>query len=145
MGKVLILHGPNLNLLGTREPEIYGSFKLEDVDRDLQQLAQELKLDLRILQTNHEGELVDAIQKARDWAQVLIINPAGYTHTSVAILDALKAVKLPTIEVHLSNVYAREEFRHKSFIAGEVVGRIMGFGPNSYLLALRAAKSLIKS
>ncbi len=141
--RVLVLHGPNLNLLGLREPEIYGNFKLEDIDRELNQLAGELELELRVVQTNHEGELVEAIQKAREWANVIIINPAAYTHTSVAIPDALKAVGLPAIEVHLSNVYAREEFRHRSYLAGVVRGRILGFGPDSYYLALRAAQTLL--
>jgi len=140
---VLIIHGPNLNLLGAREPDIYGDIKLEDIDQALNQLADELKLKLKILQTNHEGEIVQAIQDAREWAQAMIINPAAYTHTSVAILDAIKAVGLPTVEVHLSNVYARESFRHQSTIAGAVIGRIMGFGLESYTLALRAIKSVL--
>jgi 3-dehydroquinate dehydratase-2 len=140
---VLVIHGPNLNLLGMREPEVYGSVKLEEIDQALTQLAQELQIELRIVQTNHEGEIVETIQNARNWAQVIILNPAAYTHTSVAIPDALKAVGLPAIEVHLSNVYAREEFRHRSYLAGAVTGRIMGFGAASYTLALRAAQNLI--
>jgi 3-dehydroquinate dehydratase II len=143
MNRVLVIHGPNLNLLGSREPEVYGPVKLEDIDRDMQRLAQELDLELRIVQTNHEGEIVETIQNARNWAQVIIINPAAYTHTSIAIPDAVKAVGLPTIEVHLTNVYAREDFRHRSFLAGVVLGRILGFGAHSYLLALRAAQILL--
>jgi len=143
MSRVLVIHGPNLNLLGLREPDIYGTSKLEDIDREMKLLAGELDLELRIVQTNHEGEIVETIQNARNWAHVSIINPAAYTHTSVAIADALKAVGLPAIEVHLSNVYAREEFRHRSYIASVVAGRILGFGAQSYLLALRAAHSLL--
>ncbi|NTV51596.1 MAG: type II 3-dehydroquinate dehydratase [Candidatus Firestonebacteria bacterium] len=143
MGRVLVLHGPNLNLLGSREPEVYGSVKLEEIDAALAGLARELNLELRSVQTNHEGELVDQIQQARGWAEVIIINPAAYTHTSVAIPDALKAVGIPAIEVHLSNVYAREEFRQRSYLAGVVRGRILGFGPESYLLALRAARQFL--
>ncbi len=143
MSRVLVIHGPNLNLLGMREPEIYGPVKLEEIDRALNELARELGLELRIVQTNHEGEIVETIQNARNWAQVIILNPAAYTHTSVAIPDALKAVGLPAIEVHLSNVYAREDFRQRSYLAGVVAGRIMGFGAESYTLALRAAKTLL--
>lgn len=143
MNRILVIHGPNLNLLGTREPDIYGTVSLEAIDRDLQTLAKELGLEVRTVQTNHEGEIVETIQNARNWAQLIIINPAAYTHTSVAIPDALKAVSLPAIEVHLSNVYAREEYRQRSYLAGVVVGRILGFGAQSYLLALRAAKLLL--
>ncbi len=145
MKRVLIIHGPNLNLLGIREPEIYGSFKLEELDQDLEKLAKELDLELQIVQTNHEGEIVETIQKARNWAEVIILNPAGYTHTSVAIPDALRAVGLPAIEVHLTNVHAREDFRHHSYVAGVAAGRIMGFGSDSYLLALRAAEKLLSA
>lgn len=145
MQNVLVIHGPNLNLIGKREPEIYGSEKLEDINQRLETLAKELDLGVKIVQENHEGQLVEAIQNASDWAQCIIINPAAYTHTSIAILDALKAVAIPSIEVHLSNVYAREDFRHQSYIAGTVNGRIMGFGADSYLLALRAAKSILTS
>ncbi|MEW6516297.1 MAG: type II 3-dehydroquinate dehydratase [candidate division FCPU426 bacterium] len=143
MNRVLVIHGPNLNLIGIREPEVYGSVKLEEVNQSVQDLANKLGLEVRIVQTNHEGEMVETIQNARLWAQVIIINPAAYTHTSVAILDALKAVNIPTIEVHLSNVYAREDFRHRSYVAGVATGRIMGFGAESYLLALQAAHSLL--
>ncbi len=142
---VLVIHGPNLNLLGQREPEIYGHTTLEDIDNSLTQLGRELGLKVETFQSNSEGAIVDRIQHARGRSRVLVINPAAYTHTSVAIRDAITACELPTVEVHLSNVYAREPFRHHSTIAGIVVGRIMGFGAEGYLLALRAAKQLIES
>ncbi|HVA40939.1 MAG TPA: type II 3-dehydroquinate dehydratase [Candidatus Binataceae bacterium] len=142
---VLVIHGPNLNLLGQREPEIYGRTRLSDIDRSLKQLGCELGLKVETFQSNSEGAIVDRIQQARGRARVLVINPAAYTHTSVAIRDAITACDLPTVEVHLSNVYAREPFRHHSTIAGIVVGRIMGFGAEGYLLALRAAKRLIEA
>ncbi len=143
MPNILVIHGPNLNLIGKREPDIYGSENLEAMNRRMEIAAKELLLGLKIIQENHEGKIVEAIQTAPEWAHCIIINPAAYTHTSVAILDALKAVAIPSIEVHLSNVYAREDFRHHSYIAGTVKGRIMGFGADSYLLALRAAKSIL--
>jgi 3-dehydroquinate dehydratase II len=142
---VLVIHGPNLNLLGQREPEIYGRARLGDIDRALKQLGRELGLKVETFQSNSEGAIVDRIQRARGRARALVINPAGYTHTSVAIRDAITACDLPTVEVHLSNVYAREPFRHHSTIAGIVVGRIMGFGAEGYLLALRAAKRIIET
>lgn len=141
--KVLVMHGPNLNLLGEREPEVYGRTTLADIDRDLHNLAAELALDLETYQSNSEGLLVDRIQAARGQIAVLIINPAAYTHTSVAIRDVILAIGVPCIEVHLSNVYKREPFRHHSTIADIAVGRIMGFGAHSYMIALRAAKNLI--
>ena len=141
--KVLVMHGPNLNLLGEREPEVYGRTTLADIDRDLRNLATELALDLETFQSNSEGLLVDRIQAARGQIAVLIINPAAYTHTSVAIRDVILAIGVPCIEVHLSNVYKREPFRHHSTIADIAVGRIMGFGADSYMIALRAAKNLI--
>jgi len=137
------MHGPNLNLLGEREPEVYGRKTLADIDRDLHNLAAELALDLETYQSNSEGLLIDRIQAARGQINVLIINPAAYTHTSVAIRDVILAVGVPCIEVHLSNVYKREPFRHHSTIADIAVGRIMGFGADSYMIALRAAKNLI--
>jgi 3-dehydroquinate dehydratase-2 len=143
MNKILVIHGPNLNLLGCREPEIYGTCKLDEINQELNRLARELDLEVRVVQTNHEGEIVETIQNSRNWADLIIINPAAYTHTSVAIPDALKAVGLPTIEVHLSNVYAREEFRQHSYLAAVVKGRILGFGPHSYYLALHAAQTLL--
>jgi len=141
--RVLVIHGPNLNMSGLREPDIYGSQSLAEINQKMEKLAQELGIELQIVQSNHEGEIVESIQKSSQWAELIIINPAAYTHTSIAILDALKAVAIPSIEVHLSNVYAREDFRHRSFIASTVTGRIMGFGVESYLLALRAAKSIL--
>ncbi len=140
---VLVVHGPNLNLLGTREPEIYGRTTLKDIDRRLVELGRELGLSVKTFQSNSEGEIVDRIQAARGRVDILIINPAAYTHTSVAIRDAISAVDVPTIEVHLSNVYKREPFRHHSTIADVAGGRIMGFGAESYVLALRAAVGMV--
>jgi 3-dehydroquinate dehydratase-2 len=142
---VLVIHGPNLNLLGEREPEIYGHATLSDIDASLSQLARELGLAVETFQSNSEGEIVDRIQQARGRVAALIINPAAYTHTSVAIRDALTAVGVPLVEVHLSNVYRREPFRRRSTVADIVNGRIMGFGADSYLLALRAVNGLIES
>jgi len=139
--KVLVIHGPNLNLLGKRETGIYGKKSLNDINKGISTLASELGIKVRILQLNNEGEIIEAIQKS-DY-DALIINPAAYTHTSIAIRDALLAVGKPAIEVHLSNIYRREEFRKKSFIADVAVGQISGFGPESYLLALRAVKSIL--
>jgi 3-dehydroquinate dehydratase-2 len=141
---ILVLHGPNINLLGIREPELYGSTTLEEIDRLLGQLATELGVGLAVRQSNHEGELVEAIQQARGAFDAIVINPAAYTHTSVAIRDALLAVGVPAVEVHLSNPAKREPFRHKSLIADVVVGTVSGFGPLSYELALRAAAAIAK-
>ncbi len=138
---MLVIHGPNLNLLGKRETAIYGITSLEAVNRDIHSLAAELNIGVKTVQTNSEGEILDIIQK-NDY-DALIINPAAYTHTSVAIRDAIAGVGKPTIEVHLSNIHKREEFRRKSFIAEVSHGQISGFGPESYLLALRAAKSIL--
>ncbi len=138
MKRVLVLHGPNLNLLGTREPEVYGNLTLAEIDRRLVELGRELNVEVRTLQSNHEGALVDALQEARTWAQGVIFNPGGYTHTSVALRDAISAIGIPVIEVHLSNVYAREDFRHTSLISAVCKGKIVGFGWRSYELALRA-------
>ena len=143
MPTILVLHGPNLNLLGSREPELYGSETLEDINGRLERLAAELGVDIVVRQSNHEGELVEAIQEAPDVAEAIIINPAAYTHTSVAIRDALLAVGLPAVEVHLSNPMQRETFRHESLVADVVVGTVSGFGPMSYELALRAAAALV--
>lgn len=136
--KILVIHGPNLNLLGTREPGLYGSQTLADINDALEKLAAELGIQLAIMQSNHEGAIVDAIQGAKGDCAGILINPAAYTHTSVAIRDAIAAVALPAVEVHLSNVHAREEFRSRSYIAPVAVGQIAGFGVDSYLLGLRA-------
>jgi 3-dehydroquinate dehydratase-2 len=138
MTAVLILHGPNLNLLGHREPAIYGSITLAEIDQKLVILGRELGLEIRSLQSNHEGVLIDALHEARDWADGIVFNPGGYTHTSVALRDAIAAINLPVIEVHLTNIYAREEFRQHSLIAPVCLGTIAGFGWHAYALALRA-------
>ena len=140
--KILILNGPNLNLLGTREPAVYGSATLADVERLVRDRAAKLGADVDFRQSNHEGELIDWIHKARGNFDVLVLNAGAFTHTSVALRDAVAGVGLPTIEVHLSNVHAREEFRHKSMIAAVCKGVIAGFGPNSYVLALEAAVNI---
>jgi 3-dehydroquinate dehydratase II len=140
--RVLVLHGPNLNLLGKREPGVYGTATLHDINAALQALAAELRVELRIVQSNHEGALVDEIHAAMDWAGGILINAGAYTHTSYAIRDAIAGVGIPTVEVHLSNVYAREEFRHHSVLAAVCRGQISGFGPQSYLLGLRALRAL---
>jgi len=139
---VLVVHGPNLNLLGEREPEIYGRTRLTDINKQLKQLGRELEMKVETFQSNSEGTIVDRIQKARGRCDVLILNPGAYTHTSVAIRDAIQAVAIPVIEVHLSNVYRREPFRHHSTISDVAHGRIMGFGAESYSLALRAARTI---
>jgi len=141
---VLVLHGPNLNLLGQRQPEIYGRTTLADINASLVALGHELGVEVETFQSNHEGELVSKIQHAQGKYAALLINAGAYTHTSVALLDALLAVGLPVVEVHLSNLYKREEFRHHSYIARAAVGQICGFGADSYLLGLRAAVGLIK-
>ena len=136
--RVLVLHGPNLNLLGTREPGVYGKTTLGAIDRMLAALARELAVTIEARQSNVEGELVTLIQQARGRADGIVINPAAYTHTSVAIRDAIAAVALPTVEVHLSNVHAREDFRQRSLTAGVCLGVVAGFGAESYALGLRA-------
>ncbi len=138
MKSVLILHGPNLNLLGTREPEVYGDWTLEDINTELISCGQDLGLQVRCFQSNREGDLIDALHDARDWAAGVVFNPGAYTHTSVALRDAISAIEIPVVEVHLSNVYAREEFRHKSLLAPVCLGKITGFGWRSYLLGLQA-------
>ena len=140
---VLVVHGPNLNLLGEREPAVYGSTTLGQIDGQLKGLARDLGLTLETFQSNSEGAIVDRIQAARGRIDLLIINPAAYTHTSVAIRDVILATGVECIEVHLSNVYKREPFRHHSTIADIAVGRIMGFGADGYMIALRAARNLI--
>ncbi len=142
---ILVVHGPNLNLLGIREPETYGSITLAQINQNLQQEAQRLQVSLSCLQSNHEGALVDAIHQAQGKYQGIIINAGAYTHTSVALRDALAGVDIPTVEVHLSNIYRREEFRHHSYIAEIAIGQISGFGANSYLLGLQALVSHLQS
>jgi 3-dehydroquinate dehydratase-2 len=142
---ILIIHGPNLNMLGRREPDIYGTFTLEDINGRLAALAKELGTDISFFQSNHEGELVQKIQDAMGIYDAIVINPGAYTHTSVALRDAIASTGIPTIEAHISNIYRREEFRKHSYISGVAVGQITGFGPDSYLLALRAAVAQVKS
>jgi len=142
---ILVLNGPNLNLLGTREPHIYGHTTLEDIDQDLRQYGQELGVTVETFQSNGEGDLIDRIHQARTTVQALIVNAGGYTHTSVALRDALAGVALPVIEVHLSNLAAREEFRHRSLLAPVCVGQITGLGAFGYRLALEAALHILKT
>jgi 3-dehydroquinate dehydratase II len=143
MKKILVLNGPNLNLLGKRQPEIYGRLTLEEINKKLRALAKELRVEVEIRQSNSEGELVNWIQEAPRRFGAIVINPAAYTHSSVAMRDAITAAEIPTIEVHISNIYKREEFRKQSYIAGAVVGQIAGLGVQSYLLGLRAAVELL--
>jgi 3-dehydroquinate dehydratase II len=146
MAAVLVIHGPNLNLLGEREPGVYGSAGLAEIDAGLRQLGAELGVTVDSLQSNHEGAIIDAIHAARGRFGAIVINPGAYTHYSIAIRDAIAAVApLPVVEVHLSNVHRREEFRHRSVISPVAVGTILGFGPESYYLGLRAAASLIRT
>ena len=144
MRKILVIHGPNLNLLGKREVDIYGKVTIEEINRCLSKAAKEKKVRLEIIQSNHEGEIVELIGKAKGKFDAILINPAAYTHTSVAIRDAISAVDVPTVEVHLSNIYSREEFRHTSLIAPVAKGQVSGFGKMSYILGLEAAIGLIK-
>jgi len=141
---VLLIHGPNLQLLGKRQPEIYGSQTLEDINLHLSEIALQRGVELKTFQSNHEGEIVSCIGNHIDWADGVLINPAAYTHTSVAIRDALSAVNLPVIEIHLSNIYARESFRHHSYISAIAAGVIGGFGAYSYDLALDAMIHVLK-
>jgi 3-dehydroquinate dehydratase-2 len=141
--KILILHGPNLNLLGTREPEIYGSLTLAGINTKLVDLAAEYHAELVCKQSNHEGDLVDALHDARPWANGVVFNPGAYTHTSIALRDAISAIGLPVVEVHLSNVYAREEFRHVSMISAVCRGKVVGFGWRSYALGLQALMEVL--
>ncbi|MBI4982642.1 MAG: type II 3-dehydroquinate dehydratase [Candidatus Omnitrophica bacterium] len=143
MKKILVIHGPNLDLLGQREPQIYGKTTLKQINEQLQKLAKKKNISLKIVQSNHEGKIVDLIGKSKAKFDALLINPAAYTHTSVAIRDAIAASGILTIEVHLSNIYSREEFRHKSLISPVAKGTILGFGPKSYLLGLEAIAELI--
>ena len=136
--KILVLHGPNLNLLGTREPGVYGSLTMEDINTRLIELGKALGAEVTCQQSNHEGVLIDALHDARTWAAGVVFNPGAYTHTSVALRDAVAAIGIPVVEVHLSNVYAREEFRHQSLLSAVCKGKISGFGWMSYALGLRA-------
>ena len=140
--KILVIHGPNLNLLGTREKDVYGSQTLDDINAMLSAEAKSHAVELRTIQSNSEGALVDAIQDARTWADAIVINPGAYTHTSIALRDAVAAIDVPVIEVHLSNVHAREDFRRHSYIAPIAAGQIVGFGAESYRLGLLAALGL---
>lgn len=144
MKKILVIHGPNLNLLGKREPDIYGKITIDQINKKLTQLAKKNGVSIDIFQSNHEGEIVDKIQKAKNKYASLVINPAAYTHTSVAIRDAILATGIPTVEVHLSNIYSREDFRHTSLIASVVKGQISGFGLDSYVYGMEAAITLAK-
>ena len=141
---ILLVHGPNLNLLGKRQPEIYGTQTLDNINHYLIQVAQKQGIELKTFQSNHEGEIVSEIGANIDWANGILINPAAYTHTSIAIRDALSAVSLPVIEIHLSNIYKREDFRHHSYVSPIAVGVISGFGSHSYELALNAMINILQ-
>jgi len=141
---ILLIHGPNLNLLGKRQPEIYGTQTLDNINHYLIQVAQKQGIELKTFQSNHEGEIVSKIGANIDWANGILINPAAYTHTSIAIRDALSAVSLPVIEIHLSNIYKREDFRHHSYVSPIAVGVICGFGNHSYELALNAMINILQ-
>ncbi len=143
MTAILVLNGPNLNLLGVREPDIYGKMSLEQINQQLINFGKLSGFEVRCLQSNHEGALIDALQDARTWAAGVLFNPGGYTHTSVALRDAIAAIGIPVIEVHLSNVYAREEFRHTSLISAVCRGKIVGFGWRSYMLGLQALTDIL--
>jgi 3-dehydroquinate dehydratase-2 len=138
MKNILILHGPNLNLLGLREPDVYGDYTLEAINEELISCGRDLEMHVRCFQSNSEGELIDALHEAREWAVGVVFNPGAYTHTSIALRDAISAIDIPVIEVHLTNVYAREKFRQKSLLAPVCLGTITGFGWRSYLLGLQA-------
>ncbi len=142
--KILVLNGPNLNLLGARQPELYGAVSLKEIEESLKQLASKLGVELEFFQSNSEGELVDKIQSAFGSCQGILINAGAYTHTSIAIRDALLAVKIPFVEVHLSNIFSREQFRHHSYLSDIALGVVCGFGANSYLLGLEALVEYLK-
>ena len=144
MTKILIIHGPNLNLLGKREPGVYGIVTIDEINKNLRQIAKKKGVTLEIFQSNHEGEIVDNIGKAKNKFAALLINPAAYTHTSVAIRDAISATDIPTVEVHLSNIYSREDFRRTSLVAPVAKGQIAGFGVDSYIYGLEAVIKLAK-
>lgn len=140
--KVLVLHGPNLNMTGFREPDVYGKKPLEDIDAEIKAAADGMSIEVRILQSNSEGTLIDTIQEHRRWADAIVINPGGLTHYSIALRDALTSVRLPVVEVHLSNVHAREEFRRHSVIAPITLGQVVGFGGFGYVMALQAIQNV---
>ena len=145
MAKVMVIHGPNLNMLGKRETGVYGSATLDEINNAVRLLAKELDADVSFFQSNSEGKLIDMIHEAAGAYDAIIINPGGYTHSSIAIRDAVAAVNIPTVEVHMSNIYSREEFRHHSYISQVAAGQISGFGVNSYLLGLRAAVEIVRN
>ena len=142
--RILVIHGPNLNMLGQREPEIYGNQSLDEINDQILKLGAKLNLVLEIFQSNHEGEIVGRIQQAMDTCEGILINPAAYTHTSIAIRDSLSLLDIPVVEIHLSNIYKREPFRHKSLIADIAAARISGFGARGYLLALQGLATLLE-
>ena len=144
MMQVSLIHGPNLNLLGSREPQLYGRDSYDEINRKIKSRAQQMDVEVRIFQSNHEGEIIDAIHDARNWADGIVINPGAYTHYSYAIRDAITAVRLPTIEVHLTNIHAREEFRHHSVIGPVATGQIIGMGTLGYVLGLEALKEIVE-
>lgn len=143
--KILVVHGPNLNLLGIREPGVYGKLSLDDINQRVIDYGKTLNVEVTCYQSNHEGLLLDRLHDARTWAAGIVINPGGYTHTSVALRDAISAIELPVVEVHISNVYAREEFRHKSLISAVCRGKICGFGWRSYTLGLQALVDIVSA
>ena len=143
MQSILVLHGPNLNLLGSREPGIYGQMTFDDLNARLIEVGVRLEMEVRIFQSNHEGVLIDQLHQAQEWASGVVFNPAGYTHTSVALRDAIAAIQIPVVEVHLSNVHGREEFRQTSLTAPVCIGTIAGFGWQSYTLGLEALKGYL--
>lgn len=144
MTSILLLHGPNLNLLGLREPGVYGSMTLDEINCRAVEFGREFGLEIRCLQSNHEGALIDALHDARAWAAGVVFNPGGYTHTSIALRDAISAIVIPVVEVHLSNVYAREEFRHTSLVSAVCRGKISGFGWRSYILGVQALADIVQ-